>query len=380
MKQYLSQWIVLIIFLLLAILLITSCQNDQKLISQFEQQAQLIQQKYVPDLTLDVFHAKLEKEKDTWVVKGETTIPEAQEALLVLVDSLLGGNDFSREFLLLPHTSLGDSIYGIVKVSVANIREYPRHSAQLVDQNIMGQNLLLLKYDRGWYLIQTEYGYIGWMTGDSFIRTDSSGLGDWENESKVRVSKLFPMMYSKPDENAEPVTDVVLNVLLKLEQQGSLWSKVSSPDGRLGFIKSNCISRVDTDRLSQETLRQNIILTARGMMGIPYLWGGNSAKGNDCSGFTQTTFKANGIYLPRDSRQQALMGEEITPAEDFSNILPGDLLFFGSEDRVTHVGISLGGAEFIHQGGQVDLNSLDPQKDNFSPFRRRTLKLIKRIF
>jgi len=380
MKQKLNHFTALTAFLLFGIMLLTRCQNDNILISQFDQQVQMIQEKYVPDQTLDVFTAKIEKDRNAWLLKGETTIPEAGKELLVFADSVLGNNNYTNEFIQLPHPSLGDSVYGIVKVSVANIREKPRHSAQLVDQNIMGKTLLLLKYDRGWYLIQTEYGYIGWMTGDSFVQTDSSGLENWEKESKIRVGKLYPLVYSKPDENSEPVTDVVLNALLVLKEEGSFWSKVSTPDGRSGYIKTNCITTVETLKLSQEALRKNLILTARGMMGIPYLWGGNSSKGNDCSGFTQTTFKANGIELPRDSRQQALMGEEITPDDTFSNILPGDLLFFGSEDRVTHVGISLGGAEFIHQGSQVDLNSLDPQKENFSPFRRRTLKYIKRIF
>ena len=63
------------------------------------------------------------------------------------------------------------------------------------------------------------------------------------------------------------------------------------------------------------------------MTGVPYLWGGNSSKANDCSGFTQTIFKSQGMQLPRDARQQALLGEKITPNETWENILPGDLLF-----------------------------------------------------
>ena len=173
---------------------------------------------------------------------------------------------------------------------------------------------------------------------------------------------------------------MVLNAQLKLDQKGAVWSKVSTPDGRSGYIQSQHIGNTSITIQSPDQLRHLIIKTARNMMGFPYLWGGNSSKGNDCSGFTQSAFRANGIDLPRDSRQQALVGEQVIPDEKFSNILAGDLLFFGAKDRVTHVGISVGGAEFIHQGGQVAVNSLDPEAENFSPYRRKTLKQIKRIF
>ena len=115
------------------------------------------------------------------------------------------------------------------------------------------------------------------------------------------------------------------------------------------------------------------------MMGIPYLWGGNSSKGNDCSGFTQNIFEASGIQLPRDARQQALYGKEIIPDNIWSNIQPGDLLFFGKEDRVKHVGMSLGQYDFIHQGGMVTINSLAKNSIVFAPKRFDTFLFIKRI-
>jgi len=367
-------------FITLLLLQFFGCNQDKVKISHFDTRVQTIQEKYAPDPSLDVVQAELVKEGNGWILRGETTLPEAKRELLLLSDSLIGKNKYEIELIELPHSELGDSIYGIVKISVANIREEPRHSSQLLDQNIMGQTLLLLKYDRGWYFVQTEYGYLGWMTDDSFQRTDSSGIVQWQNMTKARVVSRFPIIYMMDNDDSEPVTDVVMNALIRLEQKGTTWSKVATPDGRSGYIRSSCITAPTIKKQSAEQLRTAIIKTARSMMGLPYLWGGNSTKGNDCSGFTQTTFKANGIDLPRDSRQQARFGEEIKPDETFSNILPGDLLFFGLKNRVTHVGISLGGPEFIHQGGQVGINSLDPEADNFSPYRRKTLKYIKRIF
>ncbi|MFQ5584494.1 MAG: NlpC/P60 family protein, partial [Calditrichia bacterium] len=284
-------------------------------------------------------------------------------------------NDFHR----LPLPSLGDSNYAIVRVSVAHLREEPRHSAQLVDQNIMGNVIRLLKNRGGWYLVQTEYGYIGWMRRESFDRIDKKGIEKWNGMQKVRVTALFPIVYSHASEKSQPVTDVVLNSLLQYRGKQNGWTKVTTPDGRTGYIRGSMVTTNIAGNVAQEKLRWSIVKTAENMMGIPYLWGGNSRKGNDCSGFTQTVFRANGIRLLRDARQQAMEGKEIIPDKNFSNVLPGDLLFFGSGDRITHVGISLGGAEFIHQSGDVHINSLDPRAANYSDYRRKSLKKITRI-
>jgi len=357
-----------------------SCQNNTRTIETFNQRAKQIQMHQAPDLSLNVFEAELLYGNGQWILRGETTLPEAKQNVIMLADSLLGNQNFKNEFVELPLASLGDSTYALVCVSVANLREEPGHAAQLVDQDIMGSVLRLLKNDGGWYLVQTEYGYVGWMRRESFYRTDQEGLKTWKEAPKVRVSALFPLAYEKPDENSEPVTDLVLNAILRMQAKGGKWTKISTPDGRIGFIKSEFLSKNIDPKIPKEKLGSAIIETARSMMGFPYLWGGNSSKGNDCSGFTQTVFKTNGIDILRDAGQQARQGKEIVPDEAFSNLLPGDLLFFGSGKRITHVGISLGGAQFIHQSGEVHINSLNPQAENYSAYRRNSLQKIKRYF
>ncbi len=366
----------------LAVLLLTvlvACQQSLPVEEVFRTRLIAIQKQWVPDRTLDVLEATLVRTSGRWVLRGETTVPEARTAVLALADSLVG-NAFVDSLLVLPHPSLGDSVFGIVTVSVANLREEPRHAAQLVDQAILGDELRLLKQKGGWYLVQTHYRYLGWMRRESLVRTDAQGLTRWRERPRVRVTCLFALIHSLPSPQTEPVSDAVLNArLAQIGRQGQ-WVQVALPDGRQGYIAATAVTADVQLSLPRERLREAIIRTARQMMGIPYLWGGNSSKGNDCSGFTQTVFFANGIQLPRDARQQALVGDTVKPDSTFSNVLPGDLLFFGQQGRITHVGISLGGREFIHQSGYVHINSLDPASPLYSAYRHRTLQVIKRVF
>lgn len=360
-------------------LFLSGCADQGKQISDtFQQRFEALRPGYAPDLSLNLFSAELKQEDGGWVLKGESTVPAAAERAQVLADSLLGAGQYRNKFTALPDPALGDSCYGLVRTSVIPLRGEPRHSAEQVDQNIMGRVLKLHKRnDHGWYLVQTDYGYLGWVIGGTFVRTDRAGVEAWENASLVRVTALAPMIRILPDAQSEPVCDVVLNALLKLEGKRGEWLEVATPDGRKGFLKAADV--VAADAYAVPPRAEALIATARSMMGIPYLWGGNSSKASDCSGFTQTVFKAHGIDILRDANQQARAGEAVTPDENFSNVRPGDLLFFGSGGRITHVGISLGGARFIHQSGDVRINSLDPAADDFSPYRKRTFMQVQRV-
>ncbi len=346
---------------------------------EFQKHLKTLQYRYAPDLTLNVFDFSLERKDGRWVLRGETTVPEAKRAVEQMVDSLLGQEEVQKEVILLPHPRLGDSSFAVVRVGVANLREHPRHSAQLVDQTIMGNILRLLKQQDGWFLVQTGYGYLGWMRKESFVRSDRRGVQDWRDGPKVRVTALFAQVYRRPQESAVPVASVVMNGWLRKIQTVQDWVEVQLPDGRRGFIQKKHISEELNRYPIGDALRQAVVETAYRLMGTPYLWGGHSSVGSDCSGFTRTVFMANGISLPRDARQQALVGWEVQPEPDFSNLKPGDLLFFGAQDRITHVAMSLGGTEYIHQSGDVHLNSLNPHSEIFNAYRLNTLKKIKRV-
>lgn len=352
--------------------------NESVIKERFEGRIAQLQKKLAPDLSLNVFQFNLNQVGNTWKIYGETTVGNAEKAVFALADSLLGKDNYLSDIHRLPAKELGDSIYGIVKLSTANLRRTPAHSAELVDQNIMGNIVRLLKRQGMWYLVQTEYQYIGWMTRYSIHRIDQAGLEQWQNAPHLKVKALWGLVHQKMDERSTPLSDVVLNTTLILLESGSRWFKVQLPDGEQGYILRDLVERPSTNT-TRSISATDLLATAQSMMGIPYLWGGNSTKGNDCSGFTQTVFKRHGMQLPRDARQQVLIGEEVAWLEDFSNVQPGDLVFFGVDERITHVGISMGGYEFIHQDSKVNVDSFDETAPNFNAFRKKTLKSIKRV-
>ncbi len=125
---------------------------------------------------------------------------------------------------------------------------------------------------------------------------------------------------------------------------------------------------------------ERVLDTARDYLGVPYLWGGTSTKGFDCSGFTQIVYRMNNYSLPRDASQQVQLGRPVALEDDFAHLLPGDLLFFGPRpERITHVALYLGGKRYIHSSGQVHIASLDPADELYNDYRYTTLRTARRV-
>ena len=365
--------------LIVAFLFITfKCNSHKKAIISFNERFQALQNTYIKDKSLSVIRAELDYNNGNWTLEGETTNSILFSKLISYTDSLLTKENYINKLMLLPDSTLGDSNFAIVNVSVTPLREKPRHSSQMVDQAILGNTIKLLRYSNGWYLAQTHYNYVGWINKTGLHVCDSTSKTNWERQTNYTTKTLQSSLFSHPSETSQPVSDMVLNNVFIGKIKNKNWVSLLLPDGRSGFAKMDNLQLINKN-LKKPIEPDSILQQAYKMMGIPYLWGGNSAKANDCSGFTQTVFKANGIQLPRDARQQALEGITITPNKHWSNINKGDLLFFGKEDKITHVGISIGGKDFIHQGGKVSINSLDERSEYFSPKRLESFLNIKRI-
>jgi len=374
-KELIMNLLLSIILSFFTLFILNNCASSAFNKLEFDERIKQISKKYILDKSLEVSEVEVDLKNQGPTFRGMTTNVDFYNKIKAYSDSLSFGNDI----ILLPDPSLRDSTRGIINVSVTPIRDRPSHTAQMVDQAIMGNWVKILIENDDWYLIQTHYKYVGWITKSAVYKCTNNFLSDWNEKARYRIKKLNSIIYSEPNMSSIPISDGVLNNRLYIIEDLVDWSEVILPDGRVGYIKKQdikLITHYDTDLADQIGI---VISNALSMKGVPYLWGGNSSKGNDCSGFTQTAFMSSGIQLPRDARQQAKVGKPIIDDQ----LKEGDLLFFGTGDRITHVGISMGGDKFIHQGskleGKVDIHSLNPDSPLYNSYRKETFLFAKRI-
>lgn len=337
-----------------------------------EDKAESIRLATVPDRRIGVFH--FTKDEDGNINGFETDDPLAAERM----DSLFRAGGYELPITVLPMANLGDTTQAVVRVGVAHLRGQPKHSAELVDQVVLGSALRILKKENGWYYIQTAYEYLGWVTAESITPMTSAPFSAWEQAPKVRVAVARSTVASEPNRSSLTLSDATMNALLAYQTSMGAWTQVGLPDGRSGYLPTADLS-LPISLSDQAPKAEALIETAYRFHGIPYLWGGNSSLGFDCSGFTQTVFAANGYQLPRDANMQVKIGEPVSYDPTYSSIQAGDLLFFGEGERISHVALSLGGPRFIHASAFVMTNSLDPQSPEYSAYRQKTLKEVRRI-
>ena len=277
-----------------------------------------------------------------------------------------------------------DSAYGVVHISVCNLREEGKFTSGMSTQALLGMPVKVLQYT-GWYEIQTPDDYTGWVHRMVITPMSKERYDEWNRAEKIVVTSHYGFAYEEPDESSQPVSDVVAGNRLKWEGSKGAYYKVAYPDGRTGYISKSISMPESRWRASLKQDAASIIHTAHTLMGVPYLWAGTSSKGIDCSGFMRTILFIHDIIIPRDASQQAYVGEHIDIAPDFSNLQPGDLIFFGRKatadrkERVVHVGMYIGDKRFIHSQGDVHVSSFDPADELFDEYNLGRLLFATRV-
>jgi len=284
--------------------------------------------------------------------------------------------------------------WGVITVSVCNMRTEADYDAGMATQGVLGMPVQILE-DGSWLKVRTPEGYEAYVQNRSVQPMTRSELTAWNTAPQVVVTALWAGVYKKPNETSQLVGDAVATNRLRLISAKGSFYRVAFPDGRTGYLSKIRADRLTHWRKSLNNSAKAILATAKRFVGIPYMWGGMSPKGMDCSGFVRTVLLCHDIIIPRDASQMATKGQHIdifpslsderNDIPDFSHLQPGDLLFFGRKAtadkpaRVSHVGIYTGHGRFIHCLGMVQEASFNGSDDNFDAYDLGRLLWAQRV-
>jgi gamma-D-glutamyl-L-lysine dipeptidyl-peptidase len=340
-----------------------------------------VRNQFVPDPRVGVFDVKAEVKDQVVDLTGDLEPPEARAALVKAFKDA-GFANVSDHITMLPDPALADRPLGIVTVSVAVMKTKPAHSSELGNQLIMGMVVRPLKKGGGWYYVQSlDDHYLGWMETDHLAFVTREQAQAFSRAPRAIVTSLFALVREQPVADAPAVSDLVVGDVMNAVGPADGWYAVQLPDGRKGFVARADAADYASWKASRAVTPDAIEQTARRFMGVPYLWGGTSAKGFDCSGFVKTVFRLNGFEPQRDADQQSNEGAPVPTDSDLAQLKKGDVLFFGPRPgvtRITHTGIYLGGRLFIHCSGLVKLNSFDPGSPIYSDSLLKRLVKVRR--
>ena len=341
-----------------------------------------VKARFAPDARVAVFDVKAEARGPSIELTGDVDQPAAKEALVAAFrDAGLAG--VVDRVAVLPAPELAPRPLGIVTVSVAVMKTRPSHASELANQLLAGMVVKLLKKEGGWYYVQSlDDRYLGWMESDHLALVTAGQADAFTRSPRVVVTSLFALVRDQPSATAPAVTDLVVGDVLEATGEVGDWMPVRTADGRKGFISRTDAVDYQAWKATRAVTPELIEQTARRFMGVPYLWGGTSARGFDCSGFLKTVFRLNGLELQRDTDQQANQGAAVPLDNDLRQLRKGDVLFFGPRPgvtRITHTGIYLGAKLFIHCSGMVKLNSFDPASPRYSESLLRRLVKVRRM-
>lgn len=325
-----------------------------------------IRQKYAPDSRQAIWTVFAFNTPNGVVVKGKTSEKSAYEAF---AQQMRKENiNYIDSIVVYPTDD-----WGIVRISVAHLRGKASHSAEIVSQALMGTPLRLLEKSGDWWRVQSPDGYISYIIGNSIVRKNASEMKQWRKSNRLVVTSLDQIkVYDNKNTTSvrSIVTDLVNGCIVNGMLENSEKIEVTLPDGRKGWLNTMDVNTIE-EWANKKFDANKILDMAYSMMGVPYLWGGMSAKSLDCSGLARVCYFSNGIILMRDASQQALTGNRIE-AKNWKDCKAGDLLFFGNAKtrKVTHVAIYDNSGTYVHSSGRVKRNSVDPNSKEYltTPF------------
>jgi gamma-D-glutamyl-L-lysine dipeptidyl-peptidase len=254
----------------------------------------------------------------------------------------------------------------VVLATVENMYSQASPDKDVVSQALLGQVVGILEARDGFARIETPDRYTGWVPASALFEYPDPKAPRYATSGLLaEVTSLMANVYRDPDvTRARPKTLAPLGARLEVvkpaEEPQRRWITVRLPSGEAAYVQSGDVRLVEAGAARTRGSEADLVATARRFSGVPYLWGGMSVHGLDCSGLTSRVYALNGVDLPRDADLQ--FDDPRARAVERADLRPGDLVFFGQK-KITHVGMYVGDGRFInattHTRPDVHEDSLD---------------------
>lgn len=232
--------------------------------------------------------------------------------------------------------------HGVVRLSIVPVRADQSDAAEMISQLLFGEHYRVLEIseDKKWIKIENAFdSYQGWI--------------DVKQHHPISQEYFEQIDNSEYKICTELTSKILFNHQVSFITFGAILPLLNNP---IFKEEENVVFNGNAKSVHQKVGVSTLITTAKMYQNTPYLWGGRSPFGIDCSGFTQVVFRMAGYKLHRDSSQQIMQGEEV----DFSEASPGDLAFFtNKEGKMNHVGLLIGEDEIIHASGKVRIDQIN---------------------